>query len=142
MSDFTTVKETEIKGILRYKGRKCGEYEINENGVGVDISTATGKAAWQDEFQGDTEKINEFFGIKKSELDPAIENEPELTDEEIMEQWRNNLLASANEKENIAAVLHNGDGRIYKGPATKENILRVIGLEEVKEVLNERTDDK
>jgi hypothetical protein len=129
MSDFTVVKENETEGVLRYKGRKCGTYTVNDGKVDVDISTSTGSTAWESEFGDDLNKINEFFGLGQSQ-------EADKTFEEELSEWRENLLAMAEEKGNIAAILKSGDGKIYKGPATQEKIDDVLSLDEVEEVLN------
>ncbi len=158
MSDFTIVKENETSGVLRYKGRKCGVYTTNGASAEVDISTATGQAAWAEEFKEDNGAISAFFGLDGSieaptdrgepepTLDPKPAPVPEPTPEpepvDVVVEWRAELLAKAEAKGNIAAILANGDGRIYKGPATQENMDDVLGLSDVKEVLNGPTDNK
>ena len=139
MSEFSKVEETATNGILRYKGRKCGDYIIADDSVEVEIYTATGKAAWAKEFDTD-DKISAFFSKEPDKEDKPVEDEP--SDEELLEKWKEELLAKANAEGNIATILTNGDGRIYKGPLTKENIKKVEALEEVREVLNVEHKDK
>jgi len=140
MSDFTTVPDNKTEGIIRYKGRKCGVYTLGKDEVEVDISTATGQNAWENEFGEDKEKINAFFNVQDTTEDvqtapPVDEPTAEVDDVDEEKLWRDDLLRRAGD-DNIATVLKNGNGRIYEGPPTEENIKEVLALEDVAEVLN------
>ena len=167
MSEFTYVKETDTKGMLRYKGRKCGTYTIHGKNVEVDISTTTGKAAWKKEFNEDSNAISKFFGLDmeaESAVEPDVDIAPEAIVEPILEpdteqspepmletdteteddgmvEWRKALLEKAEANGNIAAIKNDGNGAIYEGPATQENIDAVLEYDDVVEVLNDPAKD-
>ena len=147
MSEFNYIKETDTEGILRYKGRKCGSYKINGQNVEVDISTATGKAAWLAEFKEDSNAISKFFGLDvkpeptpEPEIEPTPEPEIE-TEDDVLVEWRNMLLDKAEANGNIAAIKNDGNGVIYKGPATQDNIDAVLEYDDIVEVLNDPARD-
>jgi len=154
MSEFTHSRENDKGGIIRYKSRKVGIYTIAEDGgIVVDLAQPARRQNWSDEFGDDQEKIKTFLELGEQPEPPVREEptveaetpteeevviEPELkeqTDEEILASWRASLIAKAEELGNIATLLDSGEGRIYKGPATQENIDNILSIDGVKEVL-------
>ena len=139
---FKFEKETEKKGIVRYGARKCGEYNIDDKGIiNVDIPGLARRKEWDEKIGNDQEKMKEMLGsLQDAEIDEKQDSEPEPKEEvNHIDKWETSLLQEAEKDNNIAAVMKDGSGAIYKGPATEENIKIISSIEEVEKVLNGRS---
>jgi hypothetical protein len=139
MSDFSFELTGEDKGILRYKDKKCGTFEKIDGSYSVDIAVPARKGLWTKEFRKSQEKIDAFFSTPGHGVAKEVEKveEPEESYDEILAKWKADLMAQAAADGNIAAILDDGTGVIYKGPATAETLKQIKAIPNVLEVLNE-----
>ena len=121
MNDFSiaNIDIVNLKGDIRYKGRKCGTFEVVNDDIDIRLITETSKKTAQE--------IGE--SVFKNNLVSKL-------NASILKNWEETWSKKAEEQNIIFAIKKNGDGILIYEKPTKENIEKVNKREDIEKTIS------